>query len=266
MSKPLAVQLYTFREALASDRAAALRRVAAAGFGAVEPFGVGNSSLDDVRELRRLLDENGLTVVATHGGWSTDESFDGVLDQLEVLGTDRLIAPAPGTVRGHGDAMKSVDGVRKLAEALNWSAERAAARGVRIGYHNHEFEWAELENGQPAYDVFVAELDPKVFLEIDIYWAHSAGQNPAEVVARYADRVELLHAKDGPGGRVLQTAIGEGVVDNPGAIAAGAKVDHAIVELDDCEGDPYDAARAGAEWLVSRGHAVWSVDGSSAGS
>lgn len=264
MPKPLAVQLYTFREAIAADRPAALARVAEVGFEAVEPFGIGGADatsakekLADVRELADLLKSNGLRAVATHGGWSTDDSLDTVLDQLEVLGTDRLISPAPGTVHGHGDAMKSLDGVLRYAEALNWSAERAAQRGVRIGYHNHEFEWQPIDGGAPAYDRFVAELDPRVFLEVDVYWAHSAGLAPSDLITRYADRIELLHVKDGPGGRVLQTAIGTGAVDNPGAIAAAVGVDHAIVELDDCEGDPYDAAKSGAEWLVAGGHATW---------
>src|SRR5690606_1948407 len=115
---------------------------------------------------------------------------------------------------------------------------------------NHDFEWKELEDGTPAYDALVAALDPRVFLEVDLYWVYSAGLVPADVVTQYADRVELLHVKDGPGGHVDQVPVGQGSVDNVAGIEAGVNVDYAIIELDGCKGDPYDAALAGAQWLV----------------
>lgn len=263
MATPLAVQLYTFRTAIAEDRPAALARTKQAGFSAVEPFGVGGfgddaaDRLDKVKDLRSQLDANGLTAIATHGVWSLS-TLGSVLDEIAVLGTDRLIAPAPGCIEGHGDAMKSADGVKRFADALNASAEQAAAAKVQIGYHNHAFEWVELDDGSTAYDLLVDRLDPRVFLEVDIYWAATAGQDPATVIGRYDDRVRLLHVKDGPAVKdELQVPIGGGSVDNIAAIRSGGGVEYAIVELDDCAGDPFDAAKTGAEWLVAQGMARW---------
>lgn len=267
MSTPLGVQLYTFRAALAEDRTAALARTAAQGFTAVEPFGIGgfgaeeserSKRLDNAKALRGLLDAHGLNVVATHGSWST-ASLPAVLEEVATIGTSRLIAPVPAMVEGHGDAMKSVEGVQRFADALNAAAEVASSAGVQIGYHNHAFEWETLEDGTFAYDALVSRLDPRVFLEIDVYWAATARQDPAQVIAAYADRVQLLHVKDGPAVQgELQVPIGQGGVDNIAAIRAGHKVDCAIVELDDCAGDPFDAARTGGAWLVEQGVARWS--------
>ncbi|MGW0229726.1 sugar phosphate isomerase/epimerase family protein [Actinopolymorpha singaporensis] len=270
MATPLALQLYTVRDAMAADRGAALARAAEQGFRAVEPFGIGNPQrpleerLADAREFRSQLDANGLKVVAVHGSVSAGDEADGVYEELEILGTDRLVAPVPGAVAGVGggmgnDVLAKADGVKLLAEGLNAAAERAAARGVKVGYHNHDFEWQPVEDGTPAYDVLVGHLDPRVFLEVDVYWAHTAGQNPAQVISSYVDRVFTLHVKDGPGVRgQLQTAVGQGSVDNPAAIAAGTNVGYHVIELDEAPGDPFDVSRAGAQWLIERGLSSWS--------
>lgn len=263
MATPLAVQLYTFRTAISEDRNAALARTKDAGFSAVEPFGVGGfgddaaDRLEKAKNLRAQLDDNGLTVVATHGVWSLS-TLDTVLEEIAVLGTNRLIAPAPGCIEGHGEAMQTSDGVKRFADALNASAEQAAAAKVQIGYHNHAFEWATLDDGSVAYDLLVERLDPRVFLEVDVYWAATAGQDPAALISRYDDRVRTLHVKDGPAVKEeLQVPIGSGSVDNIAAIRAAGGVEYAIVELDDTAGDPFDAAKAGAEWLVAQGAASW---------
>ncbi|WP_020578656.1 sugar phosphate isomerase/epimerase family protein [Actinopolymorpha alba] len=271
MATPLALQLYTVRNALAEDRAAALARAAEQGFRAVEAFGIGNPQRDvaerlaDAREFRAQLDDNGLKVIAVHGSVSSDDSADAVYDELEILGTDRLIAPVPASVAGVGSGMgveilSTAGGVKQLADGLNAAAERAAARGVKIGYHNHDFEWSPVEDGTPAYDVLVSHLDPRVFLELDVYWAHTAGLTPAEVITSYVDRVYTLHVKDGPGVRgQLQTAVGEGSVENAAAIGAGKNVAYHVVELDEAPGDPFDVARAGADWLIANGYSTWSL-------
>ena len=271
MATPLALQLYTVRDALAKDRAAALARAAEQGFKAVEAFGVGGPSsaaaerLADAREFRSQLDANGLKVIAVHGSVTAGDDADAVFDELEVLGTNRLIAPVPGAVAGIGggmgnESLATTEGVKLLAEGLNAAAARAEARGVRVGYHNHDFEWQPVEDGTPAYDVLVRNLHPSVFLEVDIYWAQTAGQSPSDVVRTYADRVYTLHVKDGPAVRgQLQTAVGGGSVDNPGAIAAGTNVGYHIIELDEAAGDPFDVSKAGAEWLIENGYSSWSA-------
>jgi len=267
MPAPLALQLYTVRDALAADRAATLARVAEQGFQAVELFGVGDPDRDaaertaDARALRRQLDSYGLRVAAAHGLVPVDERQAGVYDELDVLGTDRLIAPGPILVPGFTDeALGSADGVNRFVGALNAAAGLAAARGFRVGYHNHHFEWKAIEDGTPAYDLMVRELDPRVFLEIDVYWVHCAGQNPATVIAAHAERVHLLHLKDGPGvAGEAHVSIGEGVVDNAAAAEAGTSVEWHVVELDECVEDPLVAARTGAEWLVEHGHSTWAT-------
>lgn len=267
MATPLALQLYTVRKAMAEDRGRALARAGELGFTAVEPFGIGQPDqspadrLADARKFRAQLDDNGLRVTSVHGAVAAGGDLEPVLDELGVLGTDRLIAPVPGSVAGAGkDPLASADGVARFAEALGVAAETAASRGISVGYHNHDFEWARLSDAgnSPAYEILADRLDSRVFLEVDLYWAYAAGQDPAELVSRYADRVQLLHVKDGPGVRgELQTAVGEGVVDNGAAIDAGREVAWHILELDEAAGDPFEVAKAGGDWLVAHGYSRW---------
>ncbi len=61
-ANPAALQLYTLRDQMTAGRAEVLARVAALGYGAVEPFGI----LVDPDGLRAELDATGLSVCSVH--------------------------------------------------------------------------------------------------------------------------------------------------------------------------------------------------------
>lgn len=62
MPKPIGLQLYTVRDALASDFAGVVRRVADLGYLGVEPFG-GAFTRTTPQEAARLFNELGLEVI-----------------------------------------------------------------------------------------------------------------------------------------------------------------------------------------------------------
>lgn len=264
--RPLALQLWTVRDALAADRSRALQRVAEIGFRAVEPFGIGGAGAAAAErvaaseELRRQLDDNGLTACAVHGRVPGDDELDAVFDEVAALGADTLIAPAPGQVDGCEDAFASRDGLRQLADRLNAAAARGAAYGISVGYHNHWAEWDALPDGTAGYDVLWEHADPAVVAEVDVYWAQVGGQEPGAVIASLGQRAQLLHVKDGPAEvGSPQLALGEGVLDLPAILAAGTHVRWHVVELDDCATDVVTAASLGGQWLVANGWSRWSV-------
>ena len=62
-------------------------------------------------------------------------------------------------------------------------AGNLAERGIRLGYHNHAFEFAPLER-TTVWAILLAELPAEVELELDVYWAAVGGRDPlAEIVA-----------------------------------------------------------------------------------
>jgi sugar phosphate isomerase/epimerase len=154
------------------------------------------------------------------------------------------------------DRFNSADSVRKLAGRLAPAVGSAEARGMKLAYHNHNFEFVEVD-GRPAYDLFVESLHPDIVLEVDIYWAQTGGADPAALVKRLGERVALLHVKDGPcTPSDDMVAVGDGKVDVPAALAANEAVQWHIVELDRFAGDMWDAVERSYDYLVGNGLSI----------
>lgn len=241
----IALQLYTVRRLLATDLPGTLASVARAGFRSVELAG-----LPDVapEELARLLDEAGLAPVASH------ESMDvlradphAVADRLRVVGCPRVVVPAmPEPDR------ESVDSVRAFAAELGEVAARLADHGLRLGYHNHDFEFAPI-GGTTAFDVLLSELPSSVELEVDVYWVSVGGGDPVAAIRAAQGRVRMLHMKDrAPGDPPRDAPAGSGVLDFPSIVEAGrnARVHWYIAEQDH-PGDEIDDITTAAWYLRS---------------
>jgi sugar phosphate isomerase/epimerase len=246
----IALQLYTLRRLAADDLPGTLAAVAAAGYRAVEVAGLPETT---PVALARLLDDAGLSAIAAHV--SIEElrrDWEAVADRLAIIGCPRLVVPwLPEEDR------RTADGVRGFAAELADFAERVGGRGIRLGYHNHSFEFAPLED-TTVWDVLRAELPPEVELEIDVYWAAVGGRDPVAEIDANADRVRLLHMKDrAPGTEPRDLPAGEGNLDFPAIIEVGraAGVDWYIVEQDE-PADPLDdivRARRYLKTLVAGG-------------
>jgi sugar phosphate isomerase/epimerase len=214
----IAVQLYTLRAETAKDMPGTLRRVAAMGYSAVELAGYGNS---DAQAVGDLLGELGVVVCAAHVALDKLEgSFEQSVSELRALGCERAVVPSVRPeLRGDGAA---------TAARLNRLGEQLKAEGVRLAYHNHDFEFAPREGGS-LWEQLVAGTDPGlVALELDIFWAEVAGASPAELLRRHAGRVALVHLKDRATADERRDApVGAGVLPwpelIPAAEAAGAR-------------------------------------------
>jgi len=224
----IALQLYTVRRLAADDLAGTLVAVADAGYRAVELAG-----LPDTRpgELARLLDDASLRVVAAHEGIEhLRADLKAVTDRLAEVGCPRIIVPwMPEEDR------RTTDDVRRFATELGGFAEAVAEGGIRLGYHNHAFEFAPL-NGTTVWDVLVAELPPEVELELDVYWAAVGGRDPVAEIRANPERIRLLHMKDLRAGAEPHDApAGDGTLPFPDIVEAARStgVDWFVVEQDE---------------------------------
>jgi sugar phosphate isomerase/epimerase len=243
-AKPVAVQLYTVREQLATDRAGVLKRIAGYGYGAVEPFGI----VHDPQGLRADLDAAGLSVSSAHSA-PLGADAGAVIDAARVLGAQTVIVPFLPPPR-----FADADGVRGVAAELNEAAARLAGEGLRLGYHNHDFELSSLIGGTPALEVLADQLDEAVLLEVDTYWAAVGGQDVVALLGRLGDRVQYLHVKDGPvvNREDFMTAVGSGRMPVAEILAASPSTWH-VVELDRCATDMMTAVGDSLAWLTARG-------------
>ena len=235
----IALQLYTVRGLAAVDLPGTLRAVATAGYRAVELAGLPETGPG---QLAALLGEAGLRVVASHEGIERLRSnADAVAERLAVIGCSRVIVPfMPEADR------RTADDVRRFAAELGGFARTFDRRGIRLGYHNHDFEFAPLD-GTTIWDVLLAELPPEVELELDLYWAVVGGRDPVAEIRATASRVRLLHMKDrAPGAEPHDAPAGDGILPFPKIVevARAVGVDWYIVEQDEPADALNDIARS----------------------
>ena len=246
ISSPPALQLYTLREVLPTGRTEVLGRVAEFGYGAVEPYDVRT----DPEQLRADLDQAGLAVCSVHAN-VLGEDDEVLLRGVRAVGGGTVIVPWAPPER-YADA----EAIAGLAKELNQAAVKAADHGLRLGYHNHDFELSSIIGGRTGLEVLADALDPAVILEVDTYWAAVGGQDVPALLGRLGDRVRYLHVKDGPAisrEEDMMVAVGSGRMPVADILAACPSAEWHVVELDRCATDMLTAVGDSLGWLAQHG-------------
>lgn len=249
MTLPIALQLYTVRDLLNRDFEGVVRRVADIGYAGVEtadfPQGVSPA------RAAALFAECGLTVPSAHLPLPLGDDQQRVLEAAEALGIRRIVS-------GHvpPEEYSGPQRLNRTLERLNEAHQVTAARGLQFGLHNHWWEFQAIDGTYP-YLVWLDELHPDIFFELDLYWIKSAGADPLQMIERFGHRAPLLHVKDGPAGRDTDgpmVAVGDGSLDYPAIIRAAADTaEWLIVELDRCATDMMTAVERSFRYLVDEG-------------
>ena len=87
--------------------------------------------------------------------------------------------------------------IAELTELMNSLGKKCKDAGLELLYHNHNFEFAPVDGMVPYYDIFLKEMDADLItMELDMYWATKAGQDPVEMFNKYPGRFQLFHFKD----------------------------------------------------------------------
>ena len=242
MTKRIALQLYSVRDEAAKDFEGTVRRVAEMGYPAVETAGFPGST---AQKAARLFEELGLTVTSAHMGLPLGERKQEALETLEALGKPALVCTQIGP-----DDVKSVEAIERLCGRLNEGYGVARDNGIAFGVHNHWWEFGML-NGRLVHHYMLERLDPGIFFELDTYWIKVGGQDPIEIGKAAGSRAPMLHIKDGPAVfNQPMTAVGDGVIDIPGIIAAAVPDAWQIVEMDSCATDVMVAAKKSYDYLA----------------
>lgn len=229
----ISVQLYSVREALATDAQATMRRLVDLGITHAEPFHL----LEHRGALVRAREQLPIDFPSAHQSFLGDVDFPAVLEAARAVGVRYLVDPfwAP---EDWTDASR----VRALAETMNRRAEAAAAAGIQVGYHNHHFEVASRLEGRTALEVFADALDPRVVLEIDTYWAAVGGADVPALLDALGERVQLVHLKDGDLSEdpAAQLPLGRGAMPLARTLQASSDVAYGVIEFDDYAGDIFE--------------------------
>lgn len=222
------LQLYTVRELFAKDPVATLRAVAKIGYREVE-FGGGGYDAMDHALLRRTMDSLKLRAPSIHVGYDALlGKFDASVAMAKTLGADTIVLPYMT------DEHRTEAGWQAALPNMNRFAEQLSAAGLGFAYHNHDFEFTVRPGGVSLFERLLKETDPKlVKVELDLYWAAFAGEDPAALIERLGPRLYAYHVKDMRADRSM-AAVGDGTMDFARlfALKGSAGVRHFYVEND----------------------------------
>lgn len=217
-----------------SDLDRTLDKLCAIGFEAVQ---VSALSLEPA-VIRRQLDKHNLYCCATHDSFANIVEGDSaaLADKQDIYGCNYVALGAPP------NEWKTPEKITELAKIFNAKGAELAARGIRLGYHNHHFEFEKHGDSRTLFEIFFAESDPKlVCSELDTHWVTRGGGCPAMWIEKLAGRIPVIHFKDFVmlDGEPRFCEIGEGNLDWQGILAACQKtrVRWYVIEQDQPIGD-----------------------------
>lgn len=209
---PIGIQLYTLGPDAAKDLDGTLAAVARMGYRSVELAGwVGRTPA----QMKQALDRAGLVCASAHiqargdGGFESD--LGKLADGLRTVGVKYAVMPSPYVPDRALEAAKGLTGAdyfRKAmgsltaddwkmnADLLNAKARVLKSSGIKVGYHNHNFEFAPV-GGSTGLDILIRNTDPAlVTFEIDVGWVSAAGVDPVALIRKHKGRFSLMHVKD----------------------------------------------------------------------
>ena len=244
--KPIAVQMYTLRNAGSLDQQ--LKIVHDAGVGAVETVGTQGVSAP---ELKQLLDRYAIKAISSHVPLAElRRDLPGVVAFNRSIGNTTLVVPYLDAKDRPTDAA----GWTALGQELGRISKQVRAEGMRLAYHNHDFELVDF-NGRTGLELLFAAAGPDLQTELDLAWVARAGYDPAVMLGTFRGRLFAVHAKDNaPKGQAEDeggfAAVGQGVLDWNAILpaAAGAGVQWYIIEHDQPR-DPAKVIKTGADYL-----------------
>ena len=272
--RPLGLQLFTVMALLEQDFDGLLKTIANIGYKEVETIGAFGR---DPAYVRAALDRHGLVSPSQHlmpdslyrtflqftrkevpasaieAAWTRDMALGRMktnvseaIARAKVLGQKYVVLQIIWP-----EQMKSRERLDEFCRVLDMAGGMCADAGLGFNFHNHSAEFTPLD-GYVPYDVILESTNHRtVKMELDIYWAVHAGQDPVALFERNIDRFVQCHVKDSTASGDFAT-VGKGVIDIPRVVSAAEKagVRHFYVEYDRAD-DPLAVVKDAYSYLNS---------------
>lgn len=239
--KNIGIQLYTVRDHMENSVPDTLKKIKSFGYNEVEFAGYFGHSPKDIKSM---LADVGLTAPSTHVGINEFRKDIAVtLDHAVEVGHDYISIPFLNKKE------RTLEHYKAHADFFNKIGEEANKRGLRFGYHNHEFEF-DVTDGVTPYDLLLERVDAdKMQMTMDLFWIIKAGRDPFEYFAKHPGRFEQCHVKDMAADGAM-VDVGAGEIDFAKIFAASkqAGFKHYHVEHDR-PADSFASAKNSADHL-----------------
>nr|WP_276899762.1 sugar phosphate isomerase/epimerase [Pedobacter kyonggii] len=251
----IGIGLFTLREQLTADVKATIEQVAKIGYSQVETYYGYPGKYEvkgfwglEAKDFNTLLKANGLTSPSGHYNVNEflssgdDKVLKSHIETAATVGQKYFVIPAlPTDIRANG----TLDDYKRMASKFNQAAELCQKSGLKLAYHNHNFEFKDKGNGATGYGILLAETDAKlVGFELDIFWAVNAGLNPVDMFKKNPGRYKMFHVKDmDKTDKAVFVEVGSGRIDFKRIFAASklAGVDYIFTEQDIIMKAPYES-------------------------
>ena len=201
--KPLiSLQLWSVQDACKDNFDSVLEQVKAFGYEGVEFAGYYDKTSN---ELKSTLNELGLKISEIQSGVEAlRDNFEATIAYEKEIGNQSVIVPYIG-------ADTEDEWEEKITE-LKEIADKVAAEGLTLGYHNHAHEIMDIPNVNILEKMI--EMIPSIQLEIDTYWLTFAGVEVLPWLTKHQQNIKWLHIKDMlvTGDDRESTEIGKGIL------------------------------------------------------
>ncbi|MET4141209.1 sugar phosphate isomerase/epimerase [Pedobacter sp. UYP1] len=216
--KDVGLQLYSLRELMSKDVQGTLQKVSTAGYTEVELYGFSIKDqfwgLKPV-ELKNILDRNHLKPISGHFNmtpyFKTGEQAElkAAIAAAKILGLKYVTIPWLNP-----DVRTSAADYRTTAKRLNYIGQLCKNAGLKLAYHNHDFEFIKYGN-ETGMDILLKNTDKKlVNFEMDIYWVIRSGIQPYTLFKANPGRFVMWHIKDmDKSDPHLNAEVGSGTID-----------------------------------------------------
>lgn len=193
----IGLQVWTVRNEMEADLPKTLKAIADAGYKQVELGKVMDSG-----ETIKMARDLGMEVRSSFFNWESiaspndnAPSVDEIIEEAKKQELEYLVFGYIGK-----SARDTADKLRKITDTANMAAEKVAAAGMKMSYHNHSFEFEPIDGEKTGFDIFMERFEDKINFELDVFWAAIGGWDPVETLKRLGKRVGQVHLKDLKGG------------------------------------------------------------------
>ncbi len=237
-----AIQMYLFRGKCrtTAQTLRTLRRVADMGWDGIELFGCSKIPPQEIRNAVGTCDI--LNPMLWHNNFSP-KKIEKTCQWLKELGADTAAFSSLPVLHANAEIYRQYNPqYRQIAQTF-------AAHDLTFCHHNHKDEYTIME-GRVGIDILLEQVQPYC-LELDTYWAAQAGCDPTALMLQRQAHLRYIHLKDRKNGAKKFCPLGDGDVDNRAAIEMAQQLglEYIIVDLDNCEGDVFEAAQKSLAWL-----------------
>ena len=210
-------QVWTIRKELIEDFPGTLKKMAAMGYSEVEmcsPLGysmIGFKPLNEMSgtEMKKIIEDSGLICSSSHfTSAELKDSLDNRIEWASQIGMKQMAQSMPAVNLRNA----TMDDWRKAAQDLNLIGEKTKEAGIQMVYHNHHFEFAEID-GELIYPVLLDELDPELVKMQFQVGVIDKGFKAEDYFRKYPGRFISAHLADYSTELKKQVPVGQGIVD-----------------------------------------------------